>query len=48
MIWLIIYLLVGLGVFVGGRESGASVWLAGSVAVTWPLVALYRVGRAVA
>lgn len=45
-LWMTVYLLVGLGVFCGGRDDGASAWRAGWVAVMWPVYLLMRLGRA--
>lgn len=48
MVWVFIavYLLVGLGAFVGGRDAGESAWRAGWIAVTWPVYLLVGLGRA--
>lgn len=47
MTWLVmmVYLLVGLGVFCGAREEGVGMWRAAGVAVLWPVFALVGIGR---
>lgn len=48
MVWVFIavYLLVGLGAFIGGRDQGEGLWRASWIAVTWPAQLLVGLGRA--
>lgn len=50
MAWLFIiaYVLVGWGIFVGLREVDEPLWWCLWIAVVWPVVALFRLGRHIA